>query len=147
MKLFRVVAVILGIYAFIEIADCLALLLMHFRLLANPYPALSFAEFDGLLKHQPIPIPGLPVFRLAAAGLRRGPVPPAPVGLVDNRTGLCDDHPVGAFLDAPHRVRDAAGCSDSFPAVAGAVWEPVDLAGRVGHAPRPKRNNGGGFAS
>ena len=67
MKLLRVVAVILGVYALIELGDCLALLLMHFGLLANPYPALSFVEFDGLLKHQPILM--FPVF-LYFASLR-----------------------------------------------------------------------------
>lgn len=76
MKVYRAVAVILAIYALIEIADCLTLLLMHFGLLANPYPPLSFAEFDGLLKHQPILM--FPVFLyfaslrlVSAAGLFR----------------------------------------------------------------------------
>jgi uncharacterized membrane protein (DUF2068 family) len=67
MKPFRVVAVILAIYALIEITDCVALLLMHFGLLANPYPPLSFLEFNGLLNRQPLLL--FPVF-LYFASLR-----------------------------------------------------------------------------
>lgn len=67
MKMFRLIAVILAIYALIEISDCLALLLMHFGLLANPYPPLSFLEFNGLLNRNPILL--FPVF-LYFASLR-----------------------------------------------------------------------------
>jgi uncharacterized membrane protein (DUF2068 family) len=67
MKLFRVVAVILALYALIEITDCLVLVLMNFGLIANPYPPLSFLEFDGLLNHQPLLL--FPVF-LYFASLR-----------------------------------------------------------------------------
>jgi hypothetical protein len=77
MKLLRWISGILAVYALIEIADCLTVLLMQFGLLANPYPALSFREFDEVLKHQPILL--FPVFlyfaslRLASAiGLFQG---------------------------------------------------------------------------
>jgi uncharacterized membrane protein (DUF2068 family) len=67
MKLLRVVAIILTIYALIEIADCLALLLMQFGLLTNPYPPMSFQEFETLINNQPFML--LPVF-LYFASLR-----------------------------------------------------------------------------
>ncbi|MBN1426983.1 MAG: hypothetical protein JXB07_01280 [Anaerolineae bacterium] len=67
MKLLRTVAVILTVYALIEIADCLAILLMHFGLIENLYPAMSFLEFDELLNQQPIML--FPVF-LYFASLR-----------------------------------------------------------------------------
>ncbi len=77
MKLYRGISGILAVYALIEIVDCLTVLLMQFGLVANPYPALSFSEFDELLKHQPILI--FPIFlyfaslRLASAiGLFKG---------------------------------------------------------------------------
>ena len=66
-KLLRVVAIILTVYALIEVTDCLTILLMHFGLIANPYPAMSFPEFDMLLKDQPIML--FPVF-LYFASLR-----------------------------------------------------------------------------
>ncbi len=60
MKRYRVVAIILAIYATIEIVDCLALVLMQAGLLKNPYPGMSFAEFETLINHQPILL--LPIF-------------------------------------------------------------------------------------
>jgi uncharacterized membrane protein (DUF2068 family) len=67
MRLLRVVAIMLAVYALIEIGDCLAILLMHFGLIENMYPTMSFLEFDNLLKHQPIML--FPVF-LYFASLR-----------------------------------------------------------------------------
>lgn len=66
-KLLRTVAIILTIYALIEIVDCLTLLLMHFRLFENPYPAMAFLEFDAIFNQQPIMF--FPVF-LYFASLR-----------------------------------------------------------------------------
>ena len=67
MKLLRWISGILAVYALIEIVDCLTVLLMQFGLLTNPYPTLSFREFDELLKHQPILL--FPIF-LYFASLR-----------------------------------------------------------------------------
>jgi uncharacterized membrane protein (DUF2068 family) len=66
-KLLRAIAIILTIYALIEIIDCLTLLLMHFGLFENPYPAMAFPEIDAIFNQQPIMF--FPVF-LYFASLR-----------------------------------------------------------------------------
>jgi len=58
--LIRAVAVLLTIYTFIEVTDCVTLLLMHFGVIGNLYPRLTFAEFDTLLVFQPLAM--FPVF-------------------------------------------------------------------------------------
>lgn len=60
MKQYRIVAIILSIYAAIELSDCIALLFMQMGLLQNPYPVMSFAEFETLFNQQPIVF--LPIF-------------------------------------------------------------------------------------
>jgi len=56
----RAVAVLLAIYAVIEIADCATVLLMHWGVIGNLYPQLAFAEFNTLLAAQPLTL--FPVF-------------------------------------------------------------------------------------
>jgi uncharacterized membrane protein (DUF2068 family) len=66
-RLVRLVAVMLAIYALIELSDCITLLLMSFGLVSNPYPAMIFSQFNDLLNNHPLWM--LPVF-LYFASLR-----------------------------------------------------------------------------
>jgi uncharacterized membrane protein (DUF2068 family) len=59
-RLIRIVAVLLAIYAVIEVTDCITLLLMHFGVVGNFYPHMAFAEFDTLLASHPLAL--FPVF-------------------------------------------------------------------------------------
>ena len=59
-RLVRIVAIMLAIYALIEASDCITLLLMSFGLVANPYPAMIFSQFNDLLNNHPLWM--LPVF-------------------------------------------------------------------------------------
>ena len=58
--LFRVVAISLSVYTLIEVIDCITILLMHFGLVNNPYPAMAFPEFNDLFTAHPIML--FPVF-------------------------------------------------------------------------------------
>lgn len=66
-RLVRIVAVMLAIYAAIEMIDCATVILMHLSVIGNPYPHVAWSEFDELFSQQPIAL--LPVF-LYFASLR-----------------------------------------------------------------------------
>ncbi len=66
-RLVRIVAVMLAIYAIIEMADCATVVLMHLGVIGNLYPHIAWPEFDELFSQQPIAL--LPVF-LYFASLR-----------------------------------------------------------------------------
>jgi uncharacterized membrane protein (DUF2068 family) len=53
-KLIRVVAVILSLYALIEIVDCITACLMSLHLVSNPYPTMLFSEIQTLFDSQSI---------------------------------------------------------------------------------------------
>ncbi|MBN2006575.1 MAG: hypothetical protein JXA21_24700 [Anaerolineae bacterium] len=64
-RLVRIVAVMMAIYALIEITDCITLVLMQSGVIANPYPQMAFAQFDALFSSQPLTM--LPVFLFFAS--------------------------------------------------------------------------------
>lgn len=53
-KLIRVVAIILSLYALIELMDCVTACLMALHLIANPYPVMLFSEIQTLFDNQSI---------------------------------------------------------------------------------------------
>lgn len=53
-KTLRIVAIIISIYALIEIVDCITVCLMSLRLVVNPYPLMLFSELQTLFDSQPI---------------------------------------------------------------------------------------------
>ncbi|MFL7871855.1 MAG: hypothetical protein AB8I58_23705 [Anaerolineales bacterium] len=59
-RLIRIIAIVLMIYALIELSDCITLLLMSLGWIGNPYPAMAFTAFDDLLNNHPLWM--LPVF-------------------------------------------------------------------------------------
>lgn len=53
-KIVRAVAIILALYALIEVGDCVMVCLMSLQLVANPYPAMLFSQMQTLFDSQPI---------------------------------------------------------------------------------------------
>ena len=76
--LIRIVAIILSVYALIEISDCITAALMSAGLVNNPYPAMAFSEMQSIFDNDPIWL--VPLF-LFYTGLRTA----SAIGLLRNR--------------------------------------------------------------